>query len=49
MFLLLIQAVIPLCHGVDVGSAMELIKSCDDTAIVTENEQGIIHIRYVFY
>ncbi|XP_064606334.1 pre-rRNA-processing protein TSR1 homolog [Liolophura sinensis] len=37
-------AVLPLCDGLDTTSLVNLMKSCDDSLTVIENDQGLIHI-----
>ena len=41
----LLQAVIPLCEGVNVASALEVIKTCDEEATATTNDLNICHVK----
>ncbi|XP_061187465.1 pre-rRNA-processing protein TSR1 homolog isoform X2 [Saccostrea echinata] len=36
--------VLSLHEGLDVSSVLEVLKSCDESAVVTQNEQGVIHV-----
>nr|XP_022302874.1 pre-rRNA-processing protein TSR1 homolog isoform X1 [Crassostrea virginica] len=36
--------VLSLHEGIDVSGVLEVLKSCDESAIVTQNEQGVIHV-----
>ena len=40
-----LQAVVPLCAGLETEPTLELLKKCISDATVNSNEQGVTHIR----
>lgn len=39
------QVVLLLHEGLDVSNVLGVLKSCDESATVTQNEQGVLHVR----
>lgn len=41
--------VVPLNAQLDVQSALAILKTCSEGAVVTESDNGILHIRYAMF
>lgn len=39
-----IVVILPLHHQIDTGKVLELLKTCDESSLVKENDQGVTHL-----